>query len=190
MNYDRSKLHQQCAKYKIEPGEIRTENRIIFFCPEIPDEKIRIEIVNMIPKEIEYQFVVGPKASTTETLILMFRSLNVSPFTLMNFLKTFSEEVVKGSRHLSIEINTQIPDDAPLWNEIEKLIAQDGFYKTWTITLGDKTITEKTLKIATEISEQHNIRDHAILDEDIINLRISLYKEEEQDVLDFIEEIK
>jgi hypothetical protein len=187
MNYDRSKLHLQCSKYKIEHGEMRNENKIIFICPEMPDNKIKIELVSMIPKEASHLFIVGPKISTTETLVLMLKTLNIQPLDLMVFLSILSEKAAKGDRHLLINLNVQIPDDNPLWNEIGEVIARDGFYKTWTITLGDKTITEKIMKVAAEMSEHHNIRDHAILNEDMTNLKISLGKD--QDVLDFLKEI-
>jgi len=186
MNYNRVKLHQHCAKYKIEHGEMRNENKIIFFCPEMPDKKIRVELISMIPKEAKYDFVIGPKISTTETLVLMLQTLNVQPLDIIMFLKILSEKAAKGDHHLLIELNNVISDDNPFWNEVGEVIAQDGFYKTWTITLGNKTVTEKTMKVAAEMSEHHHIRDHAILDDDMIDLKISLGKN--QDVLDFIKE--
>jgi hypothetical protein len=189
MRYNRAELHKHCAKYKIEHGEVRAENRIIFFCPEMPDEKIKIKLVSIIPKETKYQFIVGPKISTRDTLILLFGNLGVSPSNIMKIITTIAEKAEEGCRHLPIELNNvQIADDHPFWNEIGKILAQDGFYKTWTITLGDKTITEKTMKIAAEISKHHNIRDHTILEDDMVNLKISLGKE--QDVLDFLKDLE
>jgi hypothetical protein len=187
MNYNGSELHRQCAKYRIE--EIRTENSIIFFCPDMPDKKIKIELIKMIPKNTKYQFVIGPKQSTIDTLILMFNTLGINNLQILKSLEEMIKNITAGNRHIDIQNNNvQIPDDSPFWNEIEQLLVRDGFYKTWTITLGNKTITEKNIKIATEISKYHDIRDHAILEDDMVNLKISLGKE--QDVLDFLKDLE
>lgn len=186
MRYDRSKLHQHCLKYKIESGE--TEDKIIFFCPTMPDEKIRVELISIAPKEAECIFVVGPKRSTHETLILLLKMAGIDNMTLFKFIDATTKNVAAGNTNLVIKFDQQIEDDNPLWNDIGMVLAKDGFYKTWQITFGDKTVTDLSIKIAEEISENHHIRDNIILDDDMLNLQISLNKE--QDVLDFLKEIE
>lgn len=190
MRYNRIQLHKYCKKYKIEHTEIRNENKIIFICPEIPDESIKIELVNIIPKEAEYHFIVGPKITTTETLLLMFGKLGIFPGDIIGVMESLQLRANNGNRHFLIELNNaQIADDHPFWNDIGELLAQDGFYKTWTVTIDEKTITEKTFTLAQEVVN-NNKRDRDINGDDVQNLKISLYRKEEIDVLDFLKELE
>jgi len=188
MDYDREKLHKRCKEHRIEYGEIRNEDRFIFICPEIPDEKIKIELINMIPKESKYTFLTGPKRTTTETLVLMFKALNVHNLDIIKLFKDISEGVKNKDRHFTASFKESVPDDNTFWTDIGETLSKDGYYKTWTITMGNRTVTEKTMKLTAEISKSHDIRDHAILPDDILNLKISLGKK--QDVFDFIKEIE
>ena len=169
------KLAKICENFKIEP--LQESDRIIFMCPKMPEEKTKVELVDIIPKSMRYEFIEAPKTST----IFAIRAILIQ-------LGAYKSIVQPSGRTLKIEaLNLQsIDSDNPAWDSISQLLKKDGFFTAWEITFNDNTI-KYDLNIDKEIEKQHHIRDHRIQGDDITNLKIILNST--QDVNDFLKEL-
>lgn len=170
--WDKKALHEQCFVHKIEIAE-DSNKRIIFLCPKMPDEKIQISLIQMLPKEIDYQFVISPRHSTIEALKVLLMSINFTGLM----------DEVDGL--LRIQTPISIPDDHPFWIQVVEILSRDDYFTGWDIILGSKSISYNC-EMAKEI-QKNTKRDHSITPGDIEDLQISLGIE--RDVNEFIKEL-
>ena len=169
--WNKQALHEQCFKHKIEFAEDQN-NRVIFICPRMPNEKIKISLVKMLPESIEYQFMISPKFTTMESLKALLQDVN------------FRGTMDSAQGFLKIKGAAVIPDDS-FWTAIEEVLIDDDYFTGWEITLGSKTITYD--KVIAEEVQRNNKRDHSITPDEFTDLKISLGKK--QDVNDFLKEM-
>ena len=172
--WDKKALHEQCFKHKIEFAE-DTDNRIIFLCPKMPDEKVKVSLVQMLPKTIDFRFIISPKLSTTEALKVLLRDMGID----------FTGLMIDGL--FKIQSNVSIPDDHPFWKLIVEILSRDDYFTGWKITIGKKTITYSH-EMVKRIRKNTRKRDHSITMDEIKDLHISLNLES-KDVNDVIKEL-
>ncbi len=170
--WDKKALHEQCFKHKIEFAE-DPDKRVIFLCPKMPDEKVKISLVKMLPKDLNYQFVISPKLSTMEALKVLLQSIN------------FSGTMDSANGLLRIESPIGIPDDHPFWEHVTEVLSRDSYFTGWNITLGDNSVTYDR-RMAERIRKNIK-RDHCPTEDEIKDLEITLGQD--KDVNDIIEEL-
>lgn len=165
-------LRNMCNNFRIEPF-ITDNKKIIFFCPKIPETEIKNKLIKILPKTKKYEFIEGPKISTTQAIKAIFSQAGI-----------IKAEVEQTKHKLIIKAETfpNFGDNLnPLWGAINRVLEQDGFFTSWKITINDKT-ANIDLKVAQEI-KKHPKWDK-ITDDDLINLKILL--NQNKDVNDFI----
>ena len=150
----KKELLQKCNMHKIEP---KLGDTVIFFCPKTVSDDVKIDLVNTLPKDLTYEFITGPKPSTTgrlEALLMQVRGLSIS----------YSGNDPKNP----IIYVLGVSDENKEWfsNEAQRILSNDGFYEGWTIQVGG----EEKKMVALPTAK----RDCAILKDDVLNLRITL----------------
>lgn len=178
------KLIKICYDLKIEPAAFNRDKKIIFICPKIPEEKIKINLVQMIPKDWRYEFVEGPKTITMETFAVILQQVGVIT----------PPEIKREDHKLTVKAQVQtragldpLDRDHPVWDSITDLFKNDGFFNSWNVTLNDVTVSYDA-RIAKEVQNQHNIREISIREDEITDLKILL--ETTEDVNDFLKGLK
>jgi len=178
MSYDKKALHDKCSEHQIEYTEIKKDNRIIFMCPKIPDKRVKIELLDMVPKNINVQFIESPKVSTGDAVSVMLRSIG------------FAGVLYEHKHKLFIHTEQDLPEDHPFWKQIKEILLKDGYFWGWEITFGKRTVKYNRDDIVSPFfkkSSVSNKRGHVINDDDIDKLKINLGRK--LDVLDFLKEM-
>jgi hypothetical protein len=161
-----------CAENKIEAAIEGSEYLLVV--PKMPSQEIQDKLRAIVPSEIQYRYVEGPKLATTLALRIMFKQMKVSCTVEMNgHAMTFT---IEGDSPAFTEENS------PLLDALKIILEADTFVEDWKIILNGETIYDSTLTkmLAMQIRPE---RDIGFTKDDILNLRIAL---ECQDVNDFI----
>lgn len=170
MHYNKNKLNKECSKYKIEITEVK--GYLLFSCPHMPNDKVRKQLSDIV-KDIECLFIESPKKSTEEALLTVLRDIG------------FTGTVYAIGRKVTFITKMEAPDDHPLWTELPEIINRDGYFDSYEITIGHRTITYPPLRFS--ISKPTE-RDHHPTKDEIIDLNITLGGPD-RDVLDIIKEL-
>ncbi len=173
MEWDQ-KLQKECFKHKIELAIHDKHKQIQFTGSVMPEEELKIKLVQIIPKEFEYTFHADLKIATKAALKIMLENIE------------FSGHVDIGERRIVISSpSMSIKPDAAIWEQIPALLEYDGYVTEYKITIGNKTVSNQTESI-TQLARRI-LRETRISADEIKDLHISLGID--RDVNDFIKEM-
>lgn len=129
-----------------------------------------------IPEDVTYEIFEALKPSTANRVKFILQSAQA-----MN-----ADSKTEG-RHLNLNVmvtpGKDVEEYSSVWADINTAFLEDGFLDTWTINCGELKI-HCNRKIMEERAKNSVIRDISILDEDVLNLKISLGVS--QDVNEFL----
>ncbi len=154
----KTKLMQMCEVYKIEP-KVRM-NKVIFICPKMPEEGIRVKLVKLLPDNYSYDFHEEPKSTTKGRLDFMAMGLGGVGCNLEG----------NKPKHPIIKV-LGLPEGnrEQFEEEANKILSQDSYYESWVIKMDDcirrgvRSVTLPTVH-----------RDTSISKDDIMNVKIAL----------------
>jgi hypothetical protein len=142
--------------------------------PRLPDAPTLDVLKADIPEDVTYEIMETLKPSTANRIKFLLQS---GPF--------MNAESKTDGRNMTLNVTPgkDIEEYSTVWADINTAFLEDGFLDTWTINCGELKIYCNR-KIMEERAKNSVIRDISILDEDVLNLKISLGVS--QDVNDFL----
>jgi hypothetical protein len=163
-----------CLQHKIEAVVEGSEYLLIV--PKMPDKEIQDKLRAIVPQEIQYRYVEGPRLVTTVALKTLFQQIGHITAVLETKDHTMMFKI-DGEPSVFSE------EDPKVLNFIESVLSADPFVKDWKIVFNGKTIHDTTLEkmLAMQVRPE---RDSCPTQDDILDLRISL--EVSQDVNEFV----
>jgi hypothetical protein len=150
---------KNCKSINAEPTYIGDEHTLAIVCAEEPTDGFMRALRSVVPNELNLKCLVGTKPSTQSMIQELINSIQPA--------RTSKGISYKG-RHLWASLDG-IPADDSFWEDLSKLLRNDGFFKSWTYIIDgveyliDPKIVFSTVK-----------RDTQFTDDDMMNLRISL----------------
>lgn len=165
-------LLQICLSNRVEIAVIT--DTVYFVSAHEMEQGFKEKCRELVPDKLKVDFRVNIKPSTGQMIANTISKLGAMQ----------SAPDIQG-KHLNVRIVGRVLiDPAPVWEKINDLIKNDGFFDSWTIILNDETVHEYR-PVYEEIAR--NKRERVISSDDITNLRISLGRAET--VEDFINSI-
>jgi len=155
----KNKLLDKCNALRIEMAEDKEKNnKLIFICPKMPEEKTKIELIDLLPKELPYDFVEGIKQST----LIKLKAVT------MNF-GIYSANVT-GSKNMSFIVNSAQSEEVKekIFEAVDGIFRDDGFFEGWKIKINNE---ERFYFPTVDIGAK---RDTRIRKDDILNIKIAL----------------
>lgn len=154
----KNKLIEKCGALKIEMAEDRNNNKIMFICPKMPEEKTKIELVKLIPNEHPYEFVEGIKQCTLIKIKAITQNFGI-----------FSADVT-GGKNVIFNVNSAQSKEVvdKIFQEVDNVFRDDGFFQSWKVKING----EERDYFPTIINETK--RECRISTDEILNLQIAL----------------
>ena len=149
---------EECSKHQIELAE--EKEKLVFICPKMPDEKIKIQLTNIIPKEQTYEFVESMKASTLIKLRAVTQHFGI-----------YSADI-KGGKNVQYTVNSKQSEEIKekIFEEVDSIFRSDSYFVGWMISVnGEKRRFFPTVKTGASVT-----RETRISSDEIINLIIDL----------------
>jgi hypothetical protein len=163
-----------CIDNDIEPALEGHEYLLVV--PKMPPQEVQDKLREVIPPDIQYRYVEGPRLLTTNGLKGLFQQMAVK------------SALIEMKDHTMI---FKIEGDAPALTDedaqgiafMKKVLEADPFVENWKVIVDNKTIYDSTIDkmLAMQVRPE---RDACPTKDDILDLRITL--ENCQDVNDFI----
>jgi hypothetical protein len=152
----------------------KPSQKYIIVMPRLPGFATMAELRAEIPEDVTYEIMENLKPSTVNKIKFILQS---GPF--------MNAESKTDGRNMTLNVTPgkDIEEYSTVWADINAAFLEDGFLDTWTINCGELKIYCNR-KIMEERAKNSVIRDISILDEDVLNLKISLGVT--QDVNDFL----
>jgi len=166
------KLVEKCDKNKIELSKDGPK-KLLFVCANIPSEELQKELIKELPSGFTFEFLESPK-SRSIYMVKNLLGIYISSMRIDNSYE-ITLGINKKNRKLYIRVSVSIPDDSPFWNEINKALIQDGYFKGWeyeNTSTNEKHVFD-LINMVNPIQSKP-LRDMIIQDEEIKDLHIIL----------------
>jgi hypothetical protein len=173
-----NELIKICLENGIEPILGMSGERLLIV-PKMPNEDLKQKIREIVPSELQYKFIEGPKIMTTEGLRMILSYCGVKSAFMKRENHTLNISITSDSPHLTEQ-------DSEVWPVIDKLLTTDAFIEGYEIKVNDKIMATYNRQVEKAIASRTLTieRDVCPSKDDILNLRITL--ENCKDVSDFI----
>jgi hypothetical protein len=160
------------------------------------------QLEEIIPFEIHYEYLVGLKPSTIRRIVAVLAQNKVStnleydgqviPTSAHGLVKAMGMDVPMPQANASLEaeghrITVNLPGELdeshPVWEGINIALRDDEYAEQWTFKVNGQSLLVISPKVQ-KACEGHHIRERVFTDDDMMNLKIGLGKE--QDVNDYL----
>ena len=165
MSWERD-FDRLCGEHKIEP--VLEGSEFLLVVPKMPSQEIQDKLKTIIPPEIKYRYVEGPRLVTTISLQTMFKQIQGISATVE----------IKDKEHSMI---FKIDGDAGAFSEedsqalafMKSLLNADTFVENWKIIVNGTTIYDSKISkmLAMQVRPE---RDACPTLDEIMDLRITL----------------
>jgi hypothetical protein len=137
---------------------------LVITCPELPNNKLGSELLNMIPSDVGVVFLAALKRSTLMELSMIMAQSGMPPL------------IMTDGRHLTINAQgPSVPEvHDEIWDRFQELLKKDGFPTSWEIIINNEDKIVYDVKMSREAETQHAIRDTSIGQDDLTDLHIML----------------
>jgi hypothetical protein len=164
------KLVEKCNSHQIELTRDGSY-KLLFLCAKIPSEELQRELIKELPSGFTFEFIECPKTRS----IYHVKNLLGKYLTSMKIGHSFEIllEVDRNNQKLYIRTNASISNSSPFWDEMNKVLVQDGYFKGWRYK-NTHTSEEHVFDIINPVPSNKPERDTIIKVEEITDLRIIL----------------
>jgi len=164
------KLVEKCHSHQIELTR-DGPNKLLFLCAKIPPKGLQNELTKDLPSVFTFEFLECPKTRS------IYHVKNLLGRYLTSIETGHSLEILLGvnrnNQKLYIRTNVSISDSSPFWDEVNKVLIQDGYFKGWEYE-DTHTGKEHVFNIINSVPSNKPERDTIIKVEEITDLHIIL----------------
>ncbi len=182
-----NRLLNKCHPLNIEfqkylDGEGR--KRILFCCAKLPSDKQKKELKKLIPSDVTVRnedFEERPKESTRYAVemhlirngLLSGKIQMGNRDILLITIRGIDMKVGNRKFYLSLPNTKDLPEDDPFWKDMDHVLANDGYFDSWEIIIGEKKHAVD-LKLSNEVSENKEKRREKITKDNVTDIHIIL----------------